>query len=225
LTGVGPLSTSLFCSSISVVLCAPCRLASSYKNPASGLVKGRHFAAHSHFPFFCVLFSNDRRPASPLRRCSSLPRSKSLSKRFACSVTRFCLADIDALLRRQLPSPSIDYSRSDTLSRLRVADSDSPPLPLRISTSPPPRLVNRRRRTPASSSSHFTIELCAFSFIRGRGLFYLKNDKPRTHLLGHQDPAPYSTAVMEIGYENHWPSTRQAGFVTRLTRITRHPYL
>ena len=38
------------------------------------------------------------------------------------------------------------------LSRLRVADSNSPPLSLRISTSPPPRLVKRRRRTSASAS-------------------------------------------------------------------------
>ena len=171
-------------------LCAPCRLASSYKNPASGILR----PILTSLSFVCFSRTTDDQRA----HCTAarpLPCSKSLSKRFACSVTRSCLADIDALLRRQLPSPSIDYSCSDTLSHLRVADSDSPPLPLRISTSPPPRLVNRRHRTPASSFSHFTIELCAFSFIRGCGLFYLKNDKPRTHLLGHQDPAPYSGCI------------------------------
>ena len=41
--------------------------------------------------------------------------------------------------------------------------------------------------------SPLIIQHRAFSVIRGRGLFYLKNDKLRTHLLGHQDPAPYST--------------------------------
>ena len=73
-------------------LCAPCRLASSYKNPASGLVKGRQLRPHSHSPF-CVLFSTDRRPASLPCRCSSFAL-------LWASANRFCLLCHPLLPRR-----------------------------------------------------------------------------------------------------------------------------
>ena len=103
-------------------LCAPCRLASSYKNPASGLVKGRQL--RPLFTPLSVVCSSRTTDDQRARRAAARPLlcSKSLSKRFACSATRSCLADIDALLHRQPPSPSIDYSRSDRSSRLRVAE-------------------------------------------------------------------------------------------------------
>ena len=86
-------------------LCAPCRPISSYKNPASGLVKDRQLWPHSLFLHLVYAFLNQPTTSEPtvlllvlLLALSSLPCQHS-----ACSAARSHLTSINILLHQPMP--------------------------------------------------------------------------------------------------------------------------
>ena len=154
----------------------------------SGLVEGKAIAAPFSLLFVCTF------PDRPTTSEPAVP----LLVLFAC----FKFSDDDSpapppvlalppltfYFADKRPRLTHNRSRSDMLRRLRLADSNSPlPSPC-VSTLP---ALTRTVSTRTPSLFILIIKPCAFSVIRGCSLFYLKNDKLRTHLLGHQDPAPY----------------------------------